>query len=87
MILLKALRGVNEWSSHGIALRELNIKNGLFSTHFNAFISAQVFDVIWISRLSFEKHESLRFIYAILSRNIKKDKLNCKFELVKNFEI
>ena len=46
MILLKTLRGVNEWTSHGIALRELNIKNGLFSTHFNAFISAQVFDVI-----------------------------------------
>ena len=26
MILLKTLRGVNEWTSHGMALRELNIK-------------------------------------------------------------
>ena len=87
MILSKTLRGVNEWISHGIAVRELNIKNGLFSTHFNAFILTKVFDVTQISRLSFEKHESLCFIYAILPPNIKKDKMNCKFELVKKFEI
>ena len=87
MVLLKTLRGVNEWTSYEIALRGLNIKNGLFSTHFNAFISTQLFNVIWISRLSFEKHESLCFIYAILSRNMKKDKVNCKFELVINFDI
>ena len=80
MILLKTLRGVNEWTSHGIALWELNIKNGLFSTHFNAFISflyfyvsTQVFDVTWISRFSFEKQESLSLIYAILLRKMKKD--------------
>ena len=112
---------------------ELNIKNGLCSTHFNSFISPQVFDVTCISRLSFEKHESLCFTYAIfrggsraaaiskmehfviivngwkpltivtkrsildvaaaldrpliLSRNMKKDKLNCKSELLKKFEI
>ena len=132
MTLLKTLRGVNEWTSHGIYLWELNIENGLFSTHFNAFISTQVFDVAWISRLYFEKHESLCFIYAIfrggyraaatskmehfviivndwkpltiitkrsildvataldrpliLSGNTKKDKLNCRSELVKKFE-
>ena len=43
----------------GIALLELNIKNGIFSTHFNAFILTQVFDAIRISRLFFEKHEFL----------------------------
>ena len=51
---VKKLRGVNEWTSQGIALWEFNIKNGLLTTHFNAFISTQVFDVIWISRLSLD---------------------------------
>ena len=46
MVLLKTLRGVSKGTSPGIALRELKIKNGLFSTHFNAFISTQAFDVI-----------------------------------------
>ena len=83
---VKKLRGVNEWTSQGIALWELNIENGLFSTHFKAFISTQVFDVIWISRLSLEKQKSLSFVCAILSQNIKKDKLSCQFDLVKNFD-
>ena len=46
MILLKTLIGVHERTSHGIALRELNIQKGLFSTHFNAFISKLFFDAI-----------------------------------------
>ena len=83
---VKKLRGVNKWTSQGIALWELNIKNGLFSTHFKAFISTQVFHVIWISRLSLEKQKSLCFICAILSQNMKKDKLSCQFDLVKNFD-
>ena len=69
----------SKWMN-AIALRELNIKNGLFSTQFNAFISflycyvsTQVFHVIWISRLSFEKQESLLpYICHIVTINEKR---------------